>query len=410
MVSNVFAMSGKPIQYTPVYNRKGQLNAKGEGLIQIEAYKDAKRVYFSTGIYIRPECWDKAKERVIKHQNSHSYNNRITQLIEGYKTIEDNNRTNPGFSVTELKRAVEKTDSTSFTGFALGYLAKEKNLSLATKSKYLNSITTFKAFAKGDVLFSDLDKKLIDEFRLHLVELGISPNTQKIYFKHLGKYAKQAVDYGYLEYTKNPFPALKITGEKTTRFALDESELKKLEKHKFSPEQKHLQLIRDLFLMACYTGLRFGDISRLSAAHIHQAADGMEIRMISEKEKKQVNLPLRYLFPVPGKLLSKPEQLIKKYWRDDKKPFFLALKTQGKAANNQYTNRVLKDIQEMTGIQTKLTNHVGRHTFATFLIWRVPVPVVQELLQHSKIDTTMIYIHVGTDKVKEHLKKINDWV
>lgn len=196
----------------------------------------------------------------------------------------------------------------------------------------------------------------------------------------------------------------------------------------FTKEQTHVEIVRDLFLLQCYTGLRFGDASRLSREHIFETTDGLEIRMISEKENKVVNLPLRYLFKdktqdtattkdsndLPGEITikeSRPERLLRKYWRDDNTPFFLSLKhQQDSSANNQYVNRVLKDIQTMAGVQTTLTNHVGRHTFATFLVWLVPLPVVQELLQHSKVETTMIYIHVGTDKVKEQLRKITDWL
>jgi site-specific recombinase XerD len=224
-------------------------------------------------------------------------------------------------------------------------------------------------------------------------------------------YAKMAVRHGFLDYTKNPFVDLKIVGQKTSRNNLSEHDLKKLEKLKFKATEKHLELIRDLFLFQCYTGLRFSDASRLNYSHVYTGSDGYEIRMISEKEKKTINLPLRLLFPLGEKTLSRPELLIKKYWRTDDKPFFLAHNSKNsKAANNQYTNRELKEIQAKAKLQTPLTNHVGRHTFATFLIWRVPLPIVQELLQHSKVETTMLYVHVGSEAVKQHLKKVIDWV
>ena len=45
-------MSMHKIKYRIVYNRKKVLNKKGEALIQIEAYLDKRKVYFSTHIYI----------------------------------------------------------------------------------------------------------------------------------------------------------------------------------------------------------------------------------------------------------------------------------------------------------------------------------------------------------------------
>lgn len=404
-------MSNKPIQYKLIYNRKNQLNSKGEGIIQIEAYKDAKRVYFSTGVHVKPEHWDSKKDRIIKRNDSHQLNNRLIKLIEDYKDLEyAQMRDNPSFGVQELKKALQQSDNEYYIEFALSYLDKEKNLTKSTYTKYLNSINTFKEYVKGDVKFSELNFNLVDGFRLYLIEKGVGVNTQKLYFRHLGKYAKTAVSYGYLPYTSNPFPNIIIKGEKAIRYALDEAEIKKLEKLKFKKAEKHLEVIRDMFLFTCYTGLRFSDVSRLGAEHIFTASDGLELRMKAEKSSKPIDLPLYLLHPVEGGR-SKPEQILEKYWREDDKPFFLSLKPQqSKAANNQYANRELKVIQEMAGVRTKLTNHVGRHTFATFLIWRLPLPIVQELLQHSKIDTTMAYIHVGSGKVKQHLKKITDWI
>jgi site-specific recombinase XerD len=305
---------------------------------------------------------------------------------------------------------LENSKNTSFITFALAQLDKEKNLTPATLRKYKKAINTFKEFAKKDTTFAQLNHKLLEDFNYYLIDKKLIKNTRKNYVKTLSKYAAQAVRYGLLEYNKNPFPDMKITKEPTYRQNLEDSDIRSLENLTFAPEQNHIEIVRDLFLLQCYTGLRFGDAARLCKDHIFETPDGLEIRMISEKERKAVNLPLGYLFREKDGQESRPERIIKKYWRTDKKPFFLALNAQQETgANNQYVNRVLKEIQGMAGIKTKLTNHVGRHTFATRLVWLVPLPIVQELLQHSKVETTMIYIHVGTDKVKEHLKKITEW-
>ena len=59
-------------------------------------------------------------------------------------------------------------------------------------------------------------------------------------------------------------------------------------------------------------------------------------------------------------------------------------------------NLNLKDIAKACGIKKNLTHHVARHTFATHLIMRdVNVRKVQELLGHTKIETTMKYVHIA---------------
>jgi site-specific recombinase XerD len=50
------------------------------------------------------------------------------------------------------------------------------------------------------------------------------------------------------------------------------------------------------------------------------------------------------------------------------------------------------------GIQTKLHDHVGRETFATnFIQLGGKAEVLQKLLNHSKISTTMRYVHVDDE-------------
>lgn len=42
----------KKINYRLVYNRKKSLNSEGKALVQVEAYLESKKIYFSTHIYL----------------------------------------------------------------------------------------------------------------------------------------------------------------------------------------------------------------------------------------------------------------------------------------------------------------------------------------------------------------------
>jgi site-specific recombinase XerD len=66
----------------------------------------------------------------------------------------------------------------------------------------------------------------------------------------------------------------------------------------------------------------------------------------------------------------------------------------------QTINDDLKLIAAYAGIRKSLTTHVARHTFATtFLTLGGDVVVLKEILGHSRIETTMRYVHV-VDKRK----------
>ena len=52
-----------------------------------------------------------------------------------------------------------------------------------------------------------------------------------------------------------------------------------------------------------------------------------------------------------------------------------------------------------TRLERNITPHMFRHSFATYLIEEgVDVSCVQQLLGHSSIKTTQIYIHIATKK------------
>ena len=65
----------------------------------------------------------------------------------------------------------------------------------------------------------------------------------------------------------------------------------------------------------------------------------------------------------------------------------------------------MKDIAIASGIRKNLTMHVARHTFATEYLRRGGhVHVLKELMGHSKINTTMIYVHVDSDMKRKGMR------
>jgi hypothetical protein len=60
------------IQFSVVYNANSKLRKDGTALLQIRAYLNKKRKYFSTGIYLKPSQWSEKSNTVINHPNSWS--------------------------------------------------------------------------------------------------------------------------------------------------------------------------------------------------------------------------------------------------------------------------------------------------------------------------------------------------
>jgi site-specific recombinase XerD len=59
------------------------------------------------------------------------------------------------------------------------------------------------------------------------------------------------------------------------------------------------------------------------------------------------------------------------------------------------------------GLPTNLTNHRLRASFANVLNKRgVPLPTIQKLMRHSKIETTMIYIETREEEKREAINLV----
>ena len=79
---------------------------------------------------------------------------------------------------------------------------------------------------------------------------------------------------------------------------------------------------------------------------------------------------------------------------------------------NRYTEQsirlMLKKYTGQAGIERNITPHMFRHSFATYLIEEgVDVSCVQQILGHSSIKTTQIYIHIAAKKQAEILREMH---
>ena len=101
--------------------------------------------------------------------------------------------------------------------------------------------------------------------------------------------------------------------------------------------------------------------------------------------------------------------LLREYYKENeaaiKKSGYLFVNSKGNRYTEQSVRLMLKKYVKAAGIERNITPHMFRHSFATYLIEEgVDVSCVQQILGHSSIKTTQIYIHVAAKKQAEILR------
>ena len=129
----------KKITYRPVYNRKRQLNEQGNALLQVEAYLEKRKIYFSTHIYLTPDQWDSKKKIIKSHPNADALNGMLREFIIELERREiDLWRNGQNITLDKLKETFQTSNEHSF----LSFIQKEIEGSQLKASTQRNRMTT----------------------------------------------------------------------------------------------------------------------------------------------------------------------------------------------------------------------------------------------------------------------------
>jgi integrase len=347
--------------------------------------------------------WDNKRKRVKSNaKNAFQLNKQITDFVQRLENyIIERQHAGKPVTLDYLCDCMQGKDIRNFTDFVKYEIENDKTNAHAT---IINKRTTFRVlleFAKEkyhrtEILFEEINFEFLKNFENYLIMKGLSTNTRNKYFRHVRGWQNAAINKDYFELNKYAFRKFHAPTEKTVRGYLDPADIVRLELLEFNKQSAHLQKIRDMFLFACYTGLRFSDISALSKECIKERADGLHLELTMQKTNEQINLPIYLLHN------GKPIELLKRYEdkNNEKKYYFDDL-------TNQYVNRALKEIAALAGIDKQITFHTARHTAATFLLFKkVAVTTVQKILGHKKLQTTQIYSKVMEQTIINELQQI----
>lgn len=256
----------------------------------------------------------------------------------------------------------------------------------------------------ADIRIIDIDYKFIIDFetflRNHKPIDHQKPMNNNGVMKHLIRLRKMTTLALKLTWiSKDPFKNYKFRYKKVETAFLTQAELNTIQ-HKILDVER-LNMVRDLFIFSCYTGLSFVDIMNLQEVNITTGEDGDEwIKIFRQKSNEPTNIPL---LPVAREIISR-------YRHSDRSAITGTIFPR---ISNQKVNSYLKEIGTRCSIKKVLTFGVARHTFATTITLsnNVPIETVSKMMGHTKIATTQIYARVLLKKISDdmgQLKKIID--
>ena len=387
------------------YLRSNYENKEGKTSVMLRIYLNNERLSLgSTGISVKSSQWDKEKER-IKGRTTEALNTnlQLDNIASGLQSIFRRIEMSDAVSLERIKSEFLGKKEEIDTLMQLfekhnGDVAKQVGVSVgkATLQKYNVCKRHFsefleKQYKRSDLKLTELTYVVIREFDLYLrTEVGQNPNTATKTMKTFKTITLLGQKMGVLLH--DPFMNHRFHIEPVNRGFLTDEEILLIANKDLGISR--LELIRDIFIFSCFTGLAYIDVSNLTPDHIVTLGDKQWIMTQRQKTSVETNVLL----------LDIPKAIIAKYggktYRNGK--LFPML-------TNQKTNSYLKEIADICGIKKNLTFHLARHTFATMSLSKgVPMESVSKMLGHTNIRTTQIYARITNKKIEHDMEELAD--
>lgn len=279
------------------------------------------------------------------------------------------------------------------------YLSKVKQSSANTVSSYLRDIRQFSQWLseRGVISVVDATQLNISDYMLHLEADGRSSATISRNLASLKNFYAYLITAGFLDKT----PVLDIhveRGEKKLPRVLTGREIELLLSQPVCVEPKGFRDKAMLEVMYA-TGIRVSELIDLNVGDVNLEQGTIKC----SGHKKTRAIPL-----YPGALLA-----LKIYLQDYRELLIssqeeeaLFVNINGTRMSRQGFWKILKHYQATAHIETEITPHTLRHSFAVHLLENgADLSSLQQLMGHSDISSTQIYTQMVNQKLKAVYEK-----
>jgi integrase len=362
---------------------------------------------FATKLEINSDNWDLKHGRVLgKSTQALSLNLILDNIRVRINKIYDDMHKEDGFATAQKVKlsflGVGVMDDAILKVFKVQNDDFERMVSKGKRSqntynKYktvYNHLCDFirERYYREDMAFRELTSDFIREFDFFLrIDKECTHNTVWVYTMPIIALAELAIKKGLIR--KSPFEDYEISMEETDRSYLLKDDVEKVMLLK--PSKPQYELVKDLFIFSCFTGLSYIDIQKLKWGNIQSFFDGHQW-IISRRKKSDVASNVR--------LLEIPKHIIEKYRGITGNDYVFEIPTNPTC--NTHIKKLMSEAEIIT--EQKVTFHTARHTFATmFLTEGVPLESLSKMMGHKNISTTQIYAKITSQKISKDMDLVS---
>ncbi len=390
----------------PRFNLKNKLEK--ETLILLICRFKGERFLFSTGMKVSPKQWNDRTMRVRSNQEyiDHIHINQGLDTLQAAATKLLQKHASERSALTQMSFKDEleailsgghgrkgQTDFLAFFNQLIDERKQSPKYSSGSIEVYENARNHMKRYAKGKKLhFQDLTVSFLKGFVTYLFKEDFMDNHINKIIGTIRMVLNEATELRLNSLMDYKSRKISVPKTETDNVYLTITDLGKLSELDLSSKPGK-EKVRDLFLIAAYTGLRYSDFSKLRREYIQEVEGKRFFNILLEKTETRVWIPIH---PIVETILAKYAYNLPQAISNQKTNDHLKLICKEAGLSDVFTKRVYRGgiLQEEVYEKWEMVStHTGRRSFATnAYIAGVPIANIMRITGHKKVETFLKYI------------------
>lgn len=277
----------------------------------------------------------------------------------------------------------------------IDYIRIQRNYSNHTEVNYLIDLEEFENYLKkkkikyNEVTYKDIStytKYLKEEKKLESTSINRHLSALRSFYNYL---------LGREKIKSNPFKLMR--GPKKTLKLPNYMKYSEFETMINSCDDTELGIRnRALLELLLATGARIGELIKIKINDIDFS--NKEIKVLGKGNKERICYFNEHAENSLKEYITNSRSILLK----NKTSEYLFINHIGTPLTDRGVRTIIDSIIKKSSLNSKITPHTFRHTFATMLLNEgCDLKSVQELLGHVNLSTTSIYTHVTNDRIKD---------